>query len=295
MVEMAPALVQRYFRAKRRQLLAMGSLAVCEHTGLIGGHREEFQRVYLREVLPRRFEVGRGMVYGLVHRSREADIVIWDAANYPSLPMQDHSFYFAESVRAVVEAKSRWDNRSFGDVLTKTRAVRDIVPTRSPDNIDQQIAMLRLDVAAMKMDAQHSGMIWSQHHIGTAAVFLTGGDTALKDEGSLSPDIVKDADDSWPDVLLLLEAGRVAIKYYGDDRNPPSITAYDCGEDALLFFTGQLLRVLAERSVGLEGRFYFDQYMAGIQMTELWSLEFPLQRWPAGRTPLWHTAPDEDV
>ena len=34
------------------------------------------------------------MVYGLVQRSKEADIVIWDAANYPSLPLVNHALFF---------------------------------------------------------------------------------------------------------------------------------------------------------------------------------------------------------
>lgn len=103
-------LVQQYFRAKRRQLLAMSEQAVVEHSGLRGSYREELQRIYLREILPGRFRVGHGMVYGLVQRSKEADIVIWDAANYPSLPLVDHALYFAESVRVV------WSRKALGAV-----------------------------------------------------------------------------------------------------------------------------------------------------------------------------------
>jgi hypothetical protein len=287
----APELVQRYFRAKREQLLAMSSLAVCQHTGLVGGHREEFQRVYLREVVPRRFEVGRGMVYGLNHRSHEADIVLWDADNYPSLPMQDHSFYFAESVRAVVEAKTRWSSKEFQDVLMKSRAVRNIVPTPSPDNLGQAIAMLQLEVSALRVGAEHDGMIWAPHHIGTAAVFLTGGAEGLRDESAAPSDILQEADDSWPDLMLFLEAGLVAIKSYGDEKEGPSISLYDCGEDCLLLFTRQLLDVLADRSVGLEGRFYFDHYMIEAQNERIWSAPFSLQRMQPGRVPLWRDGP----
>lgn len=104
-------LVQQYFRAKRRQLLAMSELAVAEHGGLRGSHREELQRIYLREILPRRFSIGHGMVYGAIGRSKEADIVLWDADNYPSLPLTDSSLFFAESVRVVLESKSDYEIR----------------------------------------------------------------------------------------------------------------------------------------------------------------------------------------
>src|SRR5438105_3579214 len=80
--------VRKYFRVKAKQLAATADLSVCDHPGLIGSHREELQRVFLRELLPARFSVGRGMVYGAFgHRSKEADIVIWDSQNYPSLPI----------------------------------------------------------------------------------------------------------------------------------------------------------------------------------------------------------------
>jgi hypothetical protein len=67
------ARIRRYFQAKARQLSAVAELSVCEHNGLIGSHREQVQRVYLSEVLPKRFAVGHGMVYGPFHHSREAD------------------------------------------------------------------------------------------------------------------------------------------------------------------------------------------------------------------------------
>ena len=123
----AAVLVQQYFRVKARQLAAMAHLPVCEHSTLTGSHREELQRIFLQEILPRRFSVGRGMVYGPFHRSREADIVIWDSQNYPSLPMLDHSFFFAESVRIVLECKSQWKDEEFKDVLIKCRLVRNIL------------------------------------------------------------------------------------------------------------------------------------------------------------------------
>lgn len=69
-------LVQQYFRSKTRQLLAAAQEVVSEHPGLRGGHREAVLRVYLNDIIPRRFAIGRGMIYGLSHRSREADVVI---------------------------------------------------------------------------------------------------------------------------------------------------------------------------------------------------------------------------
>lgn len=129
--------VANYFRAKRRELMALADLPVVEHAGLRGSHREQIYRTYLADLLLRRYSVGRGMVYGQFHRSREADIVVWDSHAYPTLPLQDHSFFFAESVRTVIECKSKWSSAGFADVLDKSRAVRDIVPRKELSLADE--------------------------------------------------------------------------------------------------------------------------------------------------------------
>jgi hypothetical protein len=103
----APERVRKYFRAIRSGLLGAAEEAVCNHSGLTGGHRETVCKEYLGKVLPKRFDVDRGMVYGFAHRSKEADIVIWDSMNFPRLDMPDHTVFFAESVRAVLEVKTR--------------------------------------------------------------------------------------------------------------------------------------------------------------------------------------------
>jgi len=226
-------LVQSYFRSKARQLAVLAELAACEHPGLVGGHREEIQRIYLREILPKRFAVGRGMVYGPFHRSREADIVIWDAENYPSLPMADHAFFFADSVRVVIECKSSWSQAEFQDVLDKCCSVRDIVPMTEP-NLKDEVIRLQQEVTAMRYGLEHYGIMISRPHIGTAAIFLRGGQHLNAEE--LMAEWIAKMDDSWPDVLLLLEPGRIVVKSY--QAHPESymggygrLEFYDLGED----------------------------------------------------------------
>lgn len=251
--------VKQYFRVKYRQLAAVGDLPVCDHPGLIGGHREELYRIYLREILPKRFEVGRGMVYGFVHRSKESDIVIWDSHNYPSLPMLDHSFFFAESVRAVLESKSVWNMQTLEDVLSKSKSVKDIVPMTGR-SLQDEMELIWQELASIKGGVDHNGMLIAKHHIGTAAVFLKGGqDFGKKD---FSKEIIADADDTWPDLLLLLEPGKLYVKNYeatGGFSGKGTIDFYDLGEDSLLAFTNGLLSLLAERSFQSEEPLYLTR------------------------------------
>ena len=275
-----------YFRAKRRELIALADLSVCSHSALKGGHREEVYRTYLSEVLPRRYSVGRGMVYGLFHRSHEADIVIWDSNAYPSLPLSDHSFYFAESVRNVLECKSIFSMSELKDMLVKSQAVRDIVPHKDL-SLRDEIEGLRLEVISLKAGQPHRGLMISSHHIATSGMFLKGGqNTSPADLLAACHDEV---DMVWPDVLLFLEPGVVAIKFdQGPDSVNGGIAFFDYGEDALLAFTTSLLKTCEDRVVHSESRFYLDRYAAPVLDREPFHVvEFRLMRFVAGHVPLW--------
>ncbi|MFJ2732275.1 DUF6602 domain-containing protein [Streptomyces sp. NPDC087317] len=277
--------VLHYFRTKSRQLLATSELPVCEHSGLSGSHREEFQRVYLKEILPRRFDVGRGMVYGLSGRSREADIVIWDAVNYPSLPMIDHSFYFAESARVVIEAKSRWSMQDWRDVRAKTDAVRHILLDYSR-SLEDEISMLQLDVHTLKRGEEHSGMLIARPKIGTAAVFIEGGRDFTTNPQVITEEDLAEADFDWPDLTLFLREGVVISKEISNG-DEDVIAFRRLGEDSLLFFTNGLLRLLAERTVSSQGHFYLDNYMHSVLEQQPYA-EIPYFSglWRPGRIPL---------
>lgn len=278
--------VKAYFRAKRGELTALADLAVCEHSVLKGGHREQIYRAYLADLLPKRYAVGRGMVYGMFHRSREADIVIWDAQSYPSLPLLDHSFFFAESVKAVLECKSNWSADEFDDVLKKCKAVRDIVPHKEP-SLDDDIAMLQLEVAALKDGVRHEGMMISNAHIATAAMFLRGGKTVTFDE--LLKICTDGIDDTWPDVLLLLEPGILITKNFpveGEGRKG-RLSYFEHAEDALLSFSIALLSLVEDRIVHNESRFFLEQYTNGlIGENPRLTAEFNLTRMLPSRVPL---------
>jgi len=287
-------LVQQYFQVKARQLAAMADLPVCEHNALAGSHREELHRIYLKEVLPRRFAVGRGMVYGPMHRSKEADVVIWDAQNFPSLPMLDHSFFFAEAVRVVLECKSHWKDDEFEDVLMKCGAVRDIVTLMTPGTLDDRLMMIEEHVAALETGQEYAGALFGRHHIGTAAIFLNGGSTFTAD--SVSDERLESADDRWPDILLLLEPGRLILKKYepqGGMSGSGFISFHDYGPDALCMFTAELLQRIAERSVQVEEPFYLRKYLLAMPENEPDAcLPFRLTRPAPTRSPI-HWEPDD--
>jgi hypothetical protein len=283
-------LLRGYFRSKSDQLRAAAQASVGDHSGLRGGHREAVVRIYLNAILPKRFGVGRGMVYGLMHRSREADIVIWDEANFPCLPLEDHILFFAESVRAVLEVKSSYSADEFADILTKCRAVRDIIALREP-NLVEAVEMLQLDVASLKSGREHAGILRTHHHIASGAIVLRGGASLIAE--SVTDAQLEETDDAWPDALLLLEPGRVVVKHYepiegsvfGGDTYLEFIEA---GDDALLVFTAALLGLISERSAHVEDPFYLARYLWDLfEGLPAVRLDFPATRPVPNRTPIW--------
>ena len=176
--------------------------------------------------------------------------------------MADHAFFFADAVRVVIECKSAWSQDEFQDVLDKCCSVRDIVPMTEP-NLKDEVIRLQQEVTALRHGLEHYGVWISRPHIGTAAIFLRGGQN-LNPE-ALREEWVAKMDDSWPDVLLLLEPGHLVVKcyparserYMGGSGWP---AFYDLGEDALLAFTASLLSLIADRSVYVEDPLYLAKY-----------------------------------
>lgn len=249
-------LVRQFFQAKTRQLRASAQLPVCEHNGLTGSHREEVHRIYLREILPRRYSVGRGMIYSAIgSRSREVDIVIWDSLNYPSLPMTDHSFFFSESVRGTVECKSTFSSEELENVCVKSQSVRDIVDLYQP-SLGDTIQMLKQDVWALTNGVENGGTLITPYHIGTTAIFLTGGKTF---DASCVPESCKEIDERWPDIMLFLEHGRLFVKKYSAEGNWLHI--YELGDDSLGMFTHFFMELLSERSLQTEPEILFQAYL----------------------------------
>jgi hypothetical protein len=231
------------------------------------------------------------MIYGPFHRSREVDIVVWDELNYTSMPLLDHSFFFAESVRLALECKSVWTAEEMNDVMVKSRAVRDLIPMHEP-TLSDSVMKLAIEIEALRSGSQHSGLMITPPHIGTAAIFLTGGESFGAD--FVTPQMVKECDDAWPDVLILLGPGRLVLKKYQPDDSPGSfggrgwLEFYDCGDDSLLTFTSTLLSLLEERSVITESPLSLMRYTPSVaEIATSAAVPFPVTRPVPGRVPLW--------
>jgi hypothetical protein len=278
-------LIKTFFSNKTKQLIAVSDQAIVEHSTLKGTHRENIIDIYLKEILPKRFSIGSGMVYGVIQKSKEADLVIWDEQNYPELKLLGHSMFFAESAKAIIEVKTKWSKKEFKDIKTKVKASKFMFRNHKP-NVRDEINQIWNEVSAIKHGNEFSGTLSSPHHIAFAGFIFYGGEKF--NLSSLSKTEIEMIDEYYPDVLIFLNAGKVLVKEYErDEENTMTGTAtlnlYNSGDNTLLLFTSIILGEIMERTILTENPFYFTDYIYDLyQNIEREQIEYPINRYFPG-------------
>lgn len=287
--------LQRFFRSKARELKAQSDQAIVPHAGLQGSHREDIHKGYLQIILPERFKVGNGMIYDSYdNRSKEADIVLWDANNYPSIPQYGHSLFFAESVRAVLEVKTTWKAENLADIKEKCRKITNLRVVPEPTVIDE-VAYMKEVIKSILTRNPVPMYTLEAPRIGMAVIVFNGGENFSAQD--ITQEEIGEMDSAWPDILLLLSAGKVIRKSARNlHAQPKNIRQYEgkvtsftgakwleflnVKEDALLVFTSALLELLRNRTIQTEAPFYLESYISQIlRKTPLdieWVIEFPV-------------------
>lgn len=242
------------------------------------------------EILPQRFSIGRGMIYGFSERSNEADIVVWDALNYPSLPMRGHNFFFAESVRSVIEVKTSWSSENWVDIQNKCHTLSRMFVFGRPNLLDQ-LTQIKIDIQALREGKKSTTYTRLVHLIANNAIIFFGGSSVNIDHLTSNDFIFMEED--WPEITLLLEAGLVIQKRWESVDDTPFggkcfLDFIDAGEDALLLFTVNFLQGLYEKSAHFEDPFYFTPYIKEIiESMPKKSIEIPNEGAKPGKGHIW--------
>lgn len=284
--------VQRWFRAKRRELLASAELAE-DHASLIGSHREFFTREFLRQFLPGRLSADRGLVYNFRGHSGECDVVIWDSSNFPRLSMLDHSSFFAESVVAVVEIKSNYTREAFDECRTRCRQLHEmsLLVTGSTLHLRNELVQMWHEIYALREGLDYDGAVFKNPSLAYVVVFLRGGTkVSLR---SLIEDRGDSIEDEFPDSLAFVEAGTFVRKFEPsiaefDEGENPSLLLSKPGEDVLMLLADELLRIVARRSFGTDGLYDLGGYKPW-RFTDFdydeEVVEYRISRFPTGYNP----------
>lgn len=162
------------------------------HGASKGGERERSLRQFLRDHIPRRFDVGSGFVVdqrGDV--SDQTDIVVYDAMNCPVWRASESAGIFpSDNVAAIVEVKSILDKDRISDSFKNIASVKKLA----------------------KLKAKETGDLYTAQTLGC----IFGYSTTLKFETILEhfADILINNGFGWhPDVLCVLDVGVVNIAF----------------------------------------------------------------------------------
>ncbi|TAE00714.1 MAG: hypothetical protein EAZ97_05075 [Bacteroidetes bacterium] len=254
--------IRDYFRQKSKKIIAQSNELLSDHPTEKGTHREILIQNYLEEIIPKRYGIGTGIIYGRSDtKSKQTDIVIWDAINYPILKSLGHNTFFAETVKIAIEVKSSWSSDTFKDILLKTQAVKSVVSSSRYSNHAQRLALLEHYIESGNNDV---GFVSKKPLIGMVAIIFKGGENF--DVCKFS-ELQKNAIDmNFPDLMLFVEIGKIFVKRFDFDEKtgfPISGTyqMYNANEDAFLFFTCELLRLISSSSVDFDTPFFLDEYL----------------------------------
>lgn len=273
-------LIKTYFKMKTEQLIAVSNQAIVEHSLLKGSHRENLIDIYLKEILPKRFGIGKGMVYGVLGKSKESDLVIWDEHNFPSLKLLGHSMFFVESVKSIMEIKTNWSNDVFKDIKTKKIAASKIFRLPRTTSIDQRVQFLEHKVEAIEKDEKVNVMLSTPKILPFTSFIFNGGENF--NIHNLDNDELKKIHVEYPDLTIFLKAGKVLEKQYVYDEEDTTkgnafLKLHNAGENALLIFTSLLLEKLMINTSFSDYPISFIKYGPPFYEHKIDFIEFPVK------------------
>lgn len=273
-------LIKTYFKMKSEQLIAISNQAIVEHSSLKGSHRENLIDIYLKEILPKRFGIGKGMVYGVLGKSKESDLVIWDEHNFPSLKLLGHSMFFVESVKSIMEIKTNWSNDVFNDIKIKKIAASKISSLPQSPNIDKRVQFLEHKVEAVENNEKVNVIFSTPKVLPFISFIFNGGENFTID--NIENDELKNVHTEYPDLTIFLKAGKVLEKQYVYDEDDTTkgnafLNLHNAGENALLIFTSLLLEKLMINTSFSDYPINFIKYGPPFYEHKIDFIEFPVE------------------
>jgi hypothetical protein len=275
-----------YFRLKSEEISIIAKQVIANHSTIIGENREKIIHAFLSDFLPSKYSIGTGQFMGVEfqrdYESNQSDVIIWDSFDYPKIKQPGSSaLFFAESVKMVIEVKSHFNAIEFVDIQKKARHLKSYVPNFHP-SIKDEIWRLENKIARAVKGKSEMLLMASAPAIAMAALCYKGGENFSLSKITNPSEI----EDDLPDVILLLEAGRLIVKTYDlleNGRVKGYLKLYNTGSDSLIGFTGWITSLLAERDTLTSSPFEFHNYIAGVfKNCEVESIEFPVIRPASG-------------
>jgi len=270
--------LKKHFYRKTQEIIAIADQVIASHPGIFGDHREKIIDIFLKSILPAKYSVETGILVGVEHQkdyeSQQSDIIIWDSFNYPKIKQLRSSLIFAESAKMMIEIKTNF--KELDDIKKKTKRIKEFFPPFHP-SLKEEIWRLDNKIARVAKRKAEAIMIESAPQIAVSAICYKGGNKfTIENVGDRNK-----IEDNFPDLMLLIEAGKVIYKQYVPDNKIGKgfLTVYETKENSLLGFTGLLMSLLAARDTVTTSPFQLVNHIEDILLScEKEMIEFPISR-----------------
>jgi len=125
-----------FAQAARKLRQDFEELTTIPHNALKGSEAEKLIRTFLKEHLPKRFDVGSGFIIDYFNNvSKQTDVIIYDALYCPVYRLSENASIFpSNNVAAVVEVKSKLDKDQLTLSFENIFATKQLAKTQFPEN-----------------------------------------------------------------------------------------------------------------------------------------------------------------
>lgn len=126
---------QIFAQASRKLRQDFSELTAIPHAALKGGEAERLVCHFIRDHIPKRFDVGSGFILDPFDTvSKQTDVIIYDALNCPTYRASvDAGIYPSQNVAGVVEVKSKLDKEKLLGAIKNIQAVKQLRKVRAPE------------------------------------------------------------------------------------------------------------------------------------------------------------------
>lgn len=216
------------------------------HAGESGAEAELILKAFLKDRLPRRFDIETGLVVGQDGTvSRQTDLIIFDALNSPVYRKGPKTHILPrDNVAAVIEVKSKLNKDQLKDAAKKIASVKKLKPTPIT-NIDQPVTF--------------SDMIMTNT---LGCVFAFDSYTSLVTLADNLKEINSDYDSpDWIDLVVVLDQGYIGYAIQPPfGQNFPGWFGGTCADDFPL--PPYYIHLVKHESGGLTLNHFFVKLMA---------------------------------
>ncbi len=191
-----------------------------DHQGVKGAGNENILMTLLSKFLPKKYGIGTGVVVDRNGKqSKQCDVVIYDATNYPEiLGVTSTKFFPVDFVYAIIEVKTKLDSAKTGEAIENIRSVHELDYIKQEFRVSPTGPILELTadtvLAITKSTTPPLGMVFS--YSTNTSVFETFSGWFKPTEDNLGPSHIFALDQGFISQIKSTSVASYVVPYVKD-------------------------------------------------------------------------------